>query len=124
MKMRNVGMLLAAGALALLPLQAAAADKVADSTIKGEILDMGCYLTHEGQGADHAGCAVKCVKEGGQPMGLKGTDGKVYVLLADHGDSSAFTKAKDLAGKNVEITGAVAAKDGINAITVHGVKAL
>jgi hypothetical protein len=124
MKMRNVGMLLAAGALALLPFQAAAADKPADSTVKGEVLDMGCYLTHDGQGKDHAGCAVKCVKEGGQPMGLKGTDGKVYVLLADHGDSSAYTKTKDLAGKSVEITGQVASRDGINAITVHGVKAL
>jgi hypothetical protein len=116
-------MLLAAGALALLPLQAAAADKPADATVKGEIVDMGCYLTHDGHGAEHSDCAAKCLK-GGQPMGLKGADGKTYVLLADHGDSSAFTKAKDFAGKNVEITGQVATKDGINAITVHGVKAL
>jgi hypothetical protein len=89
-KMRNVGMLLAAAALVLLPLQAAAADKAADTTVKGELVDMACYMSHDGQGADHADCAVKCVK-GGQPMGLKAADGKLYLLFADHGDSAAFT---------------------------------
>jgi hypothetical protein len=121
MKKRNALLLAAAVAVALLPALAHAADK--DSTVKGEILDMGCYMTHDGQGAEHAGCAVKCVK-GGQPMGLKGADGAVYLLLADHGDSSAFEKAKDLAGKNVEVSGEVASKDGMKAITVHAVKAL
>jgi hypothetical protein len=51
---------------------------------------MACYMSHDGQGADHADCAVKCVK-GGQPMGLKTDDGKLYLLFADHGDSAAFT---------------------------------
>jgi len=121
MKIRNVAMMMGAAALVLLPLHAAAADK--DATVKGELVDMACYMSHDGHGAEHADCAVKCVK-GGQPLGLKGDDGKLYLLLADHGDSSAFTKAKDLAGKNVEITGAVATKDGVSGITVHGVKAL
>ena len=93
------------------------------SVVSGEVLDLSCYLGHGGMGEGHAGCAAKCVK-GGQPMGLLGTDGAVYVLFADHADAAAFEKAKDLAGKKVEVTGDVATKDGLKGLTVHGVKAL
>lgn len=121
MKKRNALLLAAAFAVALLPMAAHAAGK--DTTVKGEILDMACYVSHDGKGPEHAACAVKCVK-GGQPMGLKAEDGTVYLLFADHGDSAAFEKAKDFAGKNVEITGEVASKDGLKGITVHAVKSL
>ena len=93
------------------------------SAVQGEVLDLSCYMGHGGQGEGHAGCAAKCVK-GGQPMGLLGTDGTVYVLFADHGDASAFEKTKDLAGKKVEVTGEIATKGALKGITVHGVKAL
>jgi hypothetical protein len=91
--------------------------------VQGEILDLSCYLGHGGMGEGHSGCAAKCLK-GGQPMGLLGTDGTVYILYADHGDAAPYEKAKDFAGKKVEITGDVATKDGLKGITVHGVKAL
>ena len=93
------------------------------SVVKGEVLDLSCYMGHGGEGEGHAGCAAKCLK-GGQPMGLLGTDGAVYVLFADHGDASAYEKAKDFAGKKVEVTGEVATKGALKGITVHGVKAL
>lgn len=93
------------------------------SVVKGEILDLSCYMGHGGQGEGHAGCAAKCLK-GGQPMGLLGTDGGVYLLFADHADSTAYEKAKEFAGKKVEITGDVASKGALKGITVHGVKAL
>jgi len=101
-----------------------AAEKAAapsDVTLTGEVLDLACYIGHGAKGPDHAGCAVKCA-EMGQPIGLAASDGKVYVLLADHADSSAFTKVKSMAGKQVEIKGEVAARDGMNALTVHAVK--
>ncbi len=93
------------------------------SVVSGEVLDLACYVAHDGQGEGHAGCAVKCLKSG-QPMGLLATDGTVYMLFADHGDASAFEKTKEFAGKKVEVSGEVATKGGIKGITVHGVKAL
>lgn len=105
---------------------AAAAEKAAGSpgvTLTGEVLDLACYIAHGGKGPEHAACAAKCA-EMGQPIGLAASDGKVYLLLADHADSSAFTKAKSLAGRKVEIRGPVAAKDGMNGLTVLSVKAL
>ena len=102
-----------------------AADKAApaDVTLTGEVVDLACYIAHGAKGPDHAGCAAKCV-EMGQPAGLAASDGKVYILVADHADSSAYTKAKTMAGKKVEIKGEVAAKDGMNALTVHAVKTI
>jgi hypothetical protein len=94
-----------------------------DVTLTGEILDLACYLAHGAKGPDHAACAVKCA-EMGQPIGLTASDGKVYVLIADHADSSAFTKAKSMAGKKVELKGEVAEKDGMSAVTVHAIKTI
>ena len=92
-------------------------------TVQGEILDMACFVSHEGQGPKHAACAAKCLKDG-QPMGLLAKDGTVYLLLGDHQDISAFNKAKELAAKNVEITGEPSSRNGIKAITVTSVKPL
>jgi membrane protein involved in colicin uptake len=128
MKIRMLFTMLAALALGFSGAAAAeekAAAKAAEKTsaVQGEVLDLSCYMGHGGQGEGHAGCAAKCLK-GGQPMGLLGTDGAVYVLFADHGDASAFEKAKELAGKKVEVEGEVATKGALKGITVHGVKAL
>src|SRR5262245_33218237 len=95
----------------------------ADITVGGEILDLACYVTHGGKGPDHQKCAQKCAEQG-QPLGLLGTDGKVYVLFADHADGSAYGRARTLAGSKVEIKGEPAIKDGINGLTVHDVRKL
>jgi hypothetical protein len=92
-------------------------------TVRGEILDMACYVAHEAKGPDHAACAKRCVK-GGQPMGLLAEDGTVYLLYASHEDGSAFEQAKEHAGTKVEIAGVAATQAGIKGIEVHGVKEL
>jgi hypothetical protein len=92
-----------------------------DVTLTGEVLDLACYIGHGAKGPEHAPCAAKCA-DMGQPIGLAASDGKVYILVADHADTSAFTKAKSMAGKKVEIKGEVAAKDGLNSLTVRAVK--
>ena len=91
-------------------------------SVQGEILDMSCYIAHGAKGEEHADCAQRCVK-GGQPMGLLAKDGTVYLLYASHKDASAFEQAKSSAGRNVEITGQNATRDGIKGIEVHSVKA-
>jgi hypothetical protein len=128
MKVRVLFATMAAVALACSGVAAAEGKAMAkaeeqSSAVQGEVLDLACYVGHGGMGEGHAGCAAKCLK-GGQPMGLLGTDGTVYMLFADHGDASAFEKTKELAGKKVEVTGEVATKGAIKGITVHGVKAL
>src|SRR5262245_48930857 len=109
--------------LATAPFLAAGKPAAADVTLTGEVLDLACYIGHGAKGPDHAGCAQKCL-DAGQPAGLAASDGKVYILMADHADPGAYTQAKSMAGKKVEIKGEVADKDGMHGITVHAVKAI
>jgi hypothetical protein len=123
---RTVPALLVSAALLLLPLVAFSADPTAkkeEKTLQGEILDLGCFLSHNGKGPDHAMCAQMCVK-GGQPMGLLTADGSVYILTADHEDSKPFNQAKELAGQKAEIRGSVGSNAGLKGLTVLAVKAL
>lgn len=92
-------------------------------TMKGEIVDLGCYLTRGAKGAQHQSCAMTCLKNG-QPMGLLSADGTVYLLLVSHDDGKPFGQAKELAAAQVEVTGPMAEMAGIKAITVTSVKKL
>jgi len=126
MNRRLVSALLAVAALLLIPLAAPAAEKSApkeDKTLQGEILDLGCYLAHDGKGPDHAMCAQMCLKSG-QPMGLLAADGTVYILTADHEDAKPFNQAKEFAGKKVEIRGTLGTNGGLKGLTVLAVKPL
>jgi hypothetical protein len=103
-----------------------AASHMEKVTLKGELLDLVCFMTSEagkGEGAAHADCAVKCVK-GGAPLGLKAEDGKVYLVLADHSNAKPYDEAKEHAGKNVEATGMHAMKGDMHVLVLSSVKAL
>ena len=90
-------------------------------TIKGEIVDTGCYISHGAMGEKHKDCATKCIA-GGMPMGL--LSGKtLYLLTMNHDNPDAYNKCKDLASQTVEITGLVAERNGVKAIDVTDVKA-
>lgn len=92
-----------------------------DVTLRGEIVDLACYIGHGARGPEHQKCAAMCAQSG-QPLGLLAVDGKLYILVADHQDPSAFLKTKGLAGEQVEMTGEPAQRDGVAALTVHAVK--
>lgn len=124
-KMRMVTMF-AAAALAVAGLAVSAHeghDHGKGVTVQGEVLDMACYVAHDGKGPSHAACAKKCLKQG-QPMGLLAKDGTVYILFADHADGTAYDKTKEFGGANVEIQGEPADKGGFKGITVKSVKPL
>ena len=88
---------------------------------KGEIVDIACYSTKGAKGSGHTDCAKKCLASG-QPMGLLTGDGDMVLLVADHANSKPYDSAKDMAGKNVEVSGTMAEKGGMKVVTVTGVK--
>ena len=90
-------------------------------TVKGEVLDLSCYIKSGAKGPDHAQCAKSCVKSG-QPMGLLTDDGKV-LLLATGEDKEKIETLKDLAGEMVdEVKGALSERDGISMLVVSDAK--
>ena len=91
-------------------------------TLKGELVDMGCYVSHEARGEKHKDCATKCVA-GGMPMGLLTADNKLYLLTMNHDNPDPFNQAKDMMSAMVEVTGMVAERNGTRIIDVTEVKA-
>jgi hypothetical protein len=100
-----------AAAICFLAAWGRAAEKKDDVTIKGEVLDLACYLDHGAHGEKHASCAQTCIRSG-LPVGLKTEDGKVYVLIGEH--KPINDQLAEYAAKTVTIRGKAVSRDGIN----------
>ncbi|NQU11905.1 hypothetical protein HQ590_14010 [bacterium] len=82
-------------------------------TVTGEVLDMACYLDHGARGAKHADCAKTCI-ESGLPVGIKGNDGKTYLLIGEHKPMNKVLA--DHAAKTITVRGKAVSRDGFNLI--------
>jgi len=102
-----------AGLVAVWSVNAAEEKTGSEVTVKGEVLDMACYLDHGAHGAKHAQCASTCISSG-LPVGLKGEDGKTYLLIGEH--KPLNSTLADQAGKTITVKGKLASRDGINMI--------
>lgn len=99
-----------------------------EETVKGQIVDQGCYLKDKANNAgkdhkmpaDSPDCAVSCAKKGA-PMALLTSDGKLYTI---GGDLAANKNEKLIAhvSHTVEITGDVSEKDGKMMIAASNLK--
>lgn len=98
------------------------AQKATDTlTVKGEVLDMNCYMDHGAHGAKHAQCAATCIKNGG-PVGILGTNGKVYLIVADHSNEDPYDEVRKHAAENVQVSGRYADRNGVQALIIEAVK--
>jgi len=84
-------------------------------TLKGEVLDLYCFMKHPDNGQDtgHAKCAKNCISKG-LPIGFL-CDGEVYLIIGKEHES-----AKDIV---VDFAGSQAVLKG-TLVTHHGVKAI
>jgi hypothetical protein len=82
-------------------------------TVKGEVLDMACYIDHGATGEEHADCAKKCITMG-LPVGIKGEDGKTYLLIGEHKPMNKELAA--YAAKTITVRGKLSSRDGVNMI--------
>ena len=53
-----------------------------DVSVRGEVVDMVCYIDHNATGSEHLDCAKTCIKMG-LPVGIKADDGKTYLLIGE-----------------------------------------
>ena len=97
---------------------APAADKKV--TLKGEVVDTVCYLTKGANGADHKQCAKGCLEKGA--ASFLADNGKLYLLIAEHGQEKLLDDAKSRAGDTITITGTEMSKGGLQALAVAEIK--
>ena len=82
-------------------------------TMKGEVVDMACYIDHNATGVKHADCAKTCITSG-LPVGLKGEDGKTYLLIGEHKPLNSMLA--QYAAKTITVKGKAVSRDGFNMI--------
>jgi hypothetical protein len=94
----------------------AEAPKGTDVTVKGEVVDLHCFMAGGARGAGHKACAVTCAKAG-NPIGLVTDKGETYLLLgkdmAKPGDG-LIDKMADM----VTVKGTLYESGGLKAIHV------
>ena len=90
-------------------------------TIVGQVIDTGCYLTHDSKGDSHATCAAACAKAG-VPLAILDDSGKVYMPIAmDHKNQNL--KLMPFIEKRVKVAGTAVTKGGVNGIAIKTVEA-
>ncbi len=101
--------------LALPALSLGAAEKSSGQTqtIKGEVVDLMCYLDHGAKGDKHKGCAQKCIESGG-PVGLLTADDQLYLVIGEHKPMNKELAAK--AAQTVTLKGKVVERNGVKMI--------
>ena len=95
--------------------------KPKEATIKGEVVDVSCYLHSGAKGDGHKDCAVACATAGG-PLGILTSSGKLYVsVLPDDHSTGPNDKLKDHIAHTVTAKGMVRSKGGVNGIMITSV---
>jgi hypothetical protein len=87
--------------------------------VKGEVLDMTCYIAHNLSGPQHAECAKTCIRKG-LPVGIKGEDGKTYLLVGEK--QAVNAELADYAAKTVTIRGKETMRDGFALLQVEEIR--
>ena len=93
--------------------------KAAKDTVTGEVIDLACFMAHDGQGKDHAKCAKTCINKG-LPVGLLTEKGEVYMAVAE-GHKKANDLLADKAAETITVVGEVSEKAGAKLVTIHEV---
>lgn len=122
---RSVSVISSTAIIALLSVGTASAEghgghgaKSSTVTLKGEVVDLHCFLSHPktGQGPKHAKCATACMNKG-IPAGFL-ANGQLYLLL-DKSHGPAGKKVASLAGKQTSLTGKTFDLHGMKAIQIE-----
>src|SRR3989454_10279031 len=90
-------------------------------TLKGEVIDLWCYLEGGDHGADHKKCAVTCAKAG-DPIALLSEKGDLYILMGIKDHDPAKDMLIDKMADNVTVEGTLVKKGGVQAIYVTSIK--
>lgn len=118
---------LAFGSIALLVLFAlsashftAANDKAVETTLRGTVVDLHCYVSHGIRDAAHTACANSCIARG-LPAGFLADDGTLYLLLGEK-PVSIKDRVAGLADVPVEVRGTITVRDGIKGIQMRTIE--
>src|SRR4029453_4833151 len=82
-------------------------------SVRGEVVDMVCYMDHNATGPEHVDCPKTCIKRG-LPVGIKADDGKTYLLIGEH--KPINPEVVSLGAKTIPVKGKLVSREGFNMI--------
>ena len=90
-------------------------------TVKGEVVDMWCYMESGEHGPSHKACATACAK-GGNPIAIVDSKGDIYVTagLQDHQPARDLLVSK--MSEQVTANGTLVAKGGVKMLFIKSVQ--
>ena len=91
------------------------------ATIRGEVVDLWCYLEAGDRGAVKKTCATACAKAG-NPIGLVDAKGNLYVTASLKDHEAGHTVLLDKMSQEVTVTGTVVRNGGVQMIYVDAVR--
>ena len=118
-----------AGSIAVMGVSAAQiippAIKGQEITVKGEVVDLWCYMRNDDHGQGHKNCSTKCANMG-NPMGfLDEAKGELYIL-AGKTDYQVTHEVRDelikKMNETVTVTGTVVKKDNTQILYVKSLE--
>jgi hypothetical protein len=89
-------------------------------TIKGEVVDLWCYMDHAAHGEKHKACAVACAKMG-NPIGIVDSKGNVYVAVGSELHQPGHDRLIDKMAQQVTVTGTVVSRGGMKMLYVQSI---
>ena len=90
-------------------------------TVKGEVVDLWCYLEGGDHGAEHKDCAIACAKAG-NPIGILDKKGNLYVAMGIKDHQPGKEVLLDKMAETVTVSGTLVKKGGVQVIYVKSVK--
>ena len=122
--MKRISLMMAALTVAAAVAASAQAAPGKRVQVTGEVIDTWCYITQimYPEGTAHHQCALWCAA-GGIPVGIKGDDGKVYLLLkiGDDATSVANPAVLRIQSHRVSVDANLIERDGMNYLLVDRV---
>jgi hypothetical protein len=89
-------------------------------TIKGEVVDLWCYMDHGAHGEKHKACAVACARLG-NPIGIVDAEGNVYVTVGSQLHQPDRDRLIEKMAQQVTVTGTVVSRGGMKMLYVQSI---
>lgn len=89
--------------------------------VMGEVIDITCFVSHEGKGEKHKSCGMECLEKG-LPVGLaEAKTGKIYLVVTNRHEP-ANKELKGYMADQVTITGDIHEGNGVTLLLMSKVE--
>jgi hypothetical protein len=92
--------------------------------IRGEVVELGCYLRDGSRGEGHRTCALACLKNGGQLAIVQDETGTLYPLAGATPASDPSAAARQHVAARVAVRGQLFQRNGGRALVVEWLERL